>query len=180
MFFYSLWSLDVSSVYVCVCAQCVRPLTVLSHELVELVQRLCVFRCWVVWWVLLWTGPTLLGVGGRRLTAVAAHKRRQNGWIVHPPIQSPEQCPHALGDNGRVAVTAAAATAAISVCTSSPRRKRLHLQLLPSSNPSFSVHMLGGCHADGVLPPIAEATVLVLMVLQKVMDRPQPQCATRA
>ncbi len=174
MFFYSLWPLDVSSVYVCVCAQRVCPLTVLSHELVELVQRLCVFRCWVVWWVPLWTGPTLLGVGGRRLTAVAAHKRRQNGGIVHPSIQSPKQCPHALGDNRRVA------TAAISVCTSSPHRKRLHLQLLHFSNPSFTVYVLGGCHADGVLPPVAEATVLVLMVLQKVVDRPQPQCATRA
>lgn len=169
MFFYSLVCT------VCVCAVYVCPLTVLSHELVELVQRLCVFRCWVVWWVLLWTGPTLLGVGGRRLTAVTAHKRRQNGRIVHPPIQSPEQCPHALSGNGRVATAAT-----ISVCTSSPHRKRLHLQLLPSFNPSFSVHVLGGCHVDGVLPPIAEATVLVLMVLQKVMDRPQPQRATRA
>lgn len=158
---------------VCVCAQCVCPLTVLSHELVELVQCLCVFTCWVVWWVPLWTGPTLLGVGGRRLTAVAAHKRRQNGRIVHPPVQSPEQRPHSLGDDGQVA-------AAISVCTSSPDRKRLHLQLLPSFNPSLSVHVLGGRHADGVLPPVAEATVLVLMVLQEVMDRSQPQCATWA
>lgn len=142
----------------------------LSHELVEFVQCLCVFRCWVVWWVLLWTVPTLLGVGGRRLTAVAAHKRRQNCWVVHPAIQTPEQCPHALGNSGR------AAAAAISICTFSPDRKGLHLQLLPS----FTVSVFGGCYADGVLAPIAEATVLVLMVLQEVMDRSQPQCATRA
>lgn len=153
---------------------CVSSLTVLSHELVELVQCLCVFRCWVVWGVLLWTGTTLLGVRGRRLTTVAAHKRRQNGRIVHPPVQSPEQCPHALGETRRMA----AATAAISISTPSPYRKRLHLQLLPSSYPSFSVHVFGGFHADGVLPSVAEAAVLVLMVLQKVMDRSQPQCTT--
>lgn len=150
------------------------PLTVLSHELVELVQCLCVFRRWVVWWMLLWTAPALLGVGGRRLTAVAAHKRRQNGWIVHPPIQSPEQCPHALVDNRGTVATA------ISICTSSPDRKRLHLQLLHSFDTSLFVRVLSGRHARGVLPPVAEATVLVLMVLQKIMDRSQPQCATRA
>lgn len=94
------------------------PLTVLSHELVELVQRLCVFRRWVVWWMLLRTGPALLGVGGRRLAAVAAHERRQNRRVVHPPVQSPEQRPHALGDDGW-----AAAASAIPVCASPPDRK---------------------------------------------------------
>lgn len=119
--------------------------------------------------MLLRTGPALLGVGGRRLTAVAAHERRQNSRIVHAPIQSPEQRPHPLGDDR-------GAAAAVSVCASSPDRKRLHLQLLPS----LSVCVLGGCHADGVLPPVAEATVLVLMVLQEVVDRSQPQSATWA
>lgn len=156
----------------CVCVQCVHPLTVLSHELVELVQCLCVFRRWVVWWVLLWTGPALLGVRRRRLTAVAAHERWQDGWIVHAPVQPPEQCPHAMGDDGWVA--AAATSAVISICASSPDGKRLHLQLLPSSNSPLSVHVFGGSHADGVLAPVAEATVLVLMVLQKVMNGPQP------
>lgn len=97
---------------------CMCPLTVLSHELVELVQCLCVFGRRVVWWMPIWTAPAVLGVGGWCLAAIAAHKRWQNGRVVHPPIQSPEQCPHALGDNRWIA-----AAAAISVCTSSPYRK---------------------------------------------------------
>lgn len=152
-------------------------LTVLSHELVELVQRLCVFGCWVVGCTMLRTGLTLLGVGGRRLAAVAAHKRRQNGGVVHPAVQSPKQNAHALGYNGRVPALAAAS----SICAPPADRKRLHLQLLPSSyDPSLSVHVLGGRRADGMLPAVAEATVLVLMVLQEVMDRSQPQGTVRA
>lgn len=150
---------------------CVCSLTVLSHELVELVECLRVFRCWVVWRVLLWTGFRLLGVGGRRLTAVAAHKGRQNGRVVHSPVQSPKQCPHALDYSRRVSAFATA----ISISASSTDRKRLHLQLLPRAKPPFSVHVFGSGHADGVLPPIAEATMLVLVVLQEVVDRSQPQ-----
>lgn len=121
--------------------------------------------------MLLWTGFTLLGVGGRRLTAVAAHKGRQNGRVVHSPIQSPKQRPHALGHSRRVSAFATA----ISIGASSTDRKRLHLQLLPASEPPFSVRVFGGGHVDGVLPPVAEATVLVLVVLQEVVDRSQPQ-----
>ena len=145
----------------------------LSHELVELVQRLRVFRRRVICRVLLWARPALLGVGRRRLAAVAAHEGRQDGGVVHPPVQPAEQHPHARADHSRVATAAAV----IFICTSSPHRKRLHLQLLPSSR---SVRVLSGPHADGVLPTVAEATVLVLMVLQQVMDRPQPQRAIGA
>lgn len=145
----------------------------LSHELVELVERLCVLR--VVRRVLLGAGRTLLGMGGRRLAAVAAHKRGQNGGVVHAAVQPPEQRPHALAHGGRVPALAAAA---IPVRAPPPDGKRLHLQLLPSPSP-FPVHVLGGCQADGVLPAVAEATVLVLVVLQEVVDRPQPQRAAR-
>ena len=147
----------------------------LSHELVELVQRLRVFRRRVICRVLLWARPALLGVGRRRLAAVAAHEGRQDGGVVHPPVQPAEQHPHARADHSRVGTATAAAV--VFICTSSPHRKRLHLQLLPSSP---SVRVLSGSHADGVLPTVAEATVLVLMVLQQVMDRPQPQRAVGA
>lgn len=96
----------------------------LSHELVEFIQSLRVLRRWVVWRVLLRTGPALLRVRWWRLTAVAAHKRRQDGGIVHPPIQPPQQRPHALGYNRWVATASAATVAAvISICASSPRGK---------------------------------------------------------
>lgn len=121
--------------------------------------------------MLLWTGFTLLGVGGWRLTAVAAHKGWQNGRVVHSPVQAPKQCPHALGYSGRVS----AFTTAIPIGASSTDRKRLHLQLLPCSKPPFSVHVFGSGHANGVLPPVTEATMLVLVVLQEVVDRSQPQ-----
>lgn len=119
-------------------------------------------------WVLLWTGLALLGMWGRSLAAVAAHERWQNGGVVHPPVQSPQQCPHTL----RVL-----AVAPVPVCASPPDGQRPHLQLLPSSD--APVPLLGG-HGDGVLTSVAESAVLVLMVLQEVVDGPQPQCVTRA
>lgn len=154
----------------------------LSHELVELIQCLRVLGRRVVGRVLLRAGPALLGVRWWRLTAVAAHERRQDGGIVHPAIQPPQQRPHALGYNRWVA-TASAATTAVAVGAiraSSPRGERPHLELLASVGASLAVCLLGGARADGVLPPVAEATVLVLMVLQEVMDRPQPQRAVWA
>lgn len=134
-------------------------LTVLSHELVKLGQHLSVFRRWLT---LLRTEPTLLWVRGWRLTAVAAHEGWKNSRIVHAPIQSPKQRPNSLCDNVWV-------VAAISICSFFPG---LHLQLLPCS---LFVHVLIGRHADCVLPAVAEVTVLMLMVLQEVVDRPQPQ-----
>lgn len=155
---------------VCVCVS-VYTLTVLAHQLVELVQCLWMFR-WVAHWVLLWTGLALLGMWGRSLAAVAAHKRWQNGGVVHPPVQPPQQSPHALRRHGRVP-----AIASVPFWASPPDGQRAHLQLLPASAARISVHVLGG-HGDGVLPPIAEPAVLV--VLQQVVDGPQPQCVTRA
>lgn len=119
-------------------------------------------------------------MGGRRLAAVAAHKRRQDGGVVHAPVEPPQKRPHALrGGAGRVV---AAAAAAVPVSAPSPQMKRLHLHLLPSSPvmPVVSVGVLGGRHAQGVLPAVAEATVLVLVVLQEVVDGPQPQGVSRA
>lgn len=123
-------------------------------------------------WVLLWTGLALLGMWGRSLAAVAAHKRWQDGGVVHPPVQPPQQSPHSLCCHGRVP-----AIASVPICASSPSRQRTHLHLLPSSE--APVDILGG-HGNGVLSPVAEPAVLVLMVLQQVVDRPQPQCVTWA
>lgn len=75
-----------------------------------------------------------------------------------------------MADNRRV--TAAATTTAISIATSPLDRKRPHLHLLPSSVPMF-----GGHHGDGVLTAVAEATVVVLMMLQQVVDGSQPRGA---
>lgn len=65
-------------------------LTVLPHELVEPVQSLRVFRRRMIWRMLLWTRAALLWMRGRRLAAVAAHKRGQDGGIVHAPVQPPQ------------------------------------------------------------------------------------------
>lgn len=146
-------------------------LTVLPHELVKLVQRLGVLRRRVVHWVLLRTH--MLRVGRWCFTAVAAHKRWQNGGIIHAPIQSPEQCSHSLRDDGRI-------LAAASVCTSPRNRKGLHLQHFHSFSVAFLVHVLSNCSVHCVLPTVAEVTVLVLMVLQEVMNWPQPQCSARS
>ncbi|TNN37168.1 hypothetical protein EYF80_052671 [Liparis tanakae] len=115
----------------------------------------------VVVWVWL-RPPALLGVRRRRLAAVAAHEGGQDGGVVHAAVQPAQQRPHAaLGVAGHVAAAAA-------------HGERLHLQSLPRW-PRLPVR-----HADGVLPPVAEATVLVLVVLQQVVDRPQPRRAAGA
>lgn len=106
-------------------------------------------------------------MGRWSLTAVAAHERRQNSRVVHSAVQPPEQRPHAVGDDGGIPA---------AVCASSGHGERLHLELLPA----FSIRVLTGRYADGVLPAVAEATVLVLMVLEEVVDGSQPHCATRA
>lgn len=146
-----------------------RSLTVLGNQLVELVQRFGMFR-WVALRVLLWTGLALLGMWGWSLAAVAAHKRWQNGGVVHPSVEPPQQSRHAL--RRRVP-----AVASVPFCAPPPGGQRAHLQLRSTS--AAPVHVLGG-PGDGVLPPVAEPAVLVLVVLQQVVDGPQPQCVTRA
>lgn len=138
-------------------------LTVLSHELVELVEGLSGLGPWLVRVVLLWTTR----VRWRALTPVTAHERGQDGWIVHSPVQSSQQCPHSRGHNSRVA--------APTVCVSSPYRKWLHLQLLPGLQAPFALCVLGAVHFGRVLATVAEATVLVLMSLEKAVNRSQPQ-----